>query len=166
MQYFGRTNICAGSAACTFGVIYHRNAVNHFHALFRAVFNAEFAFNAAGFAVFCYHGFVHVQIGTYGPGAFLIPGNRMNDVHGTFGNTGLAAIAFIVINFGEIVFQAQGVKFTNRDTVAKALAAPDTALDAARCNFRGPAAFNTGIFPPVYNFVAAAAAGQNRCHGL
>ena len=69
-----------GSAARTFSVIHHRDTVNHFDALLRAVFNAEFALDASGLAVFCHHCFIHVQVGTNGTGAFPVPGNDPDDM--------------------------------------------------------------------------------------
>ena len=131
MQHLGRAYVHTYSAAGTFGVIDHRNTVDHFHALFRAVFYAEFTLYAPGFAVPGYHGFVHVQVGTNGLGAFLIPWDCMEDVHGTFINAGLAAIAFIGINNGKAVFHVHGAELADRNTIAEALAAPGTTLGAS-----------------------------------
>ena len=56
----------ASPAACAFAVIHCRYTVNHFYALFRTVLDTEFALYTPGFAIFCHHCSVCIQVGAKG----------------------------------------------------------------------------------------------------
>ena len=97
-----------------------------------AVFNAEFALDAPGFAVFGRHGPVLVHIGTKRANAFLIPGNNPNDGLGAFVRACLASGTFAGVYFRKaVIAHFDGVEFADFHAVAKALAAPDAAFYAA-----------------------------------
>ena len=121
-----------GSAAGTFGIIYHRDTVGHFDAGFRTVFNAELALDAPVPAVFRHHRFIHIQVGAKGTGTFLISGNDPDDMLGTFVGTCPAAGTFGGVYVGNAVFaHAKGAEFADPDAVAETLAAPVAALYAS-----------------------------------
>ena len=148
-------------------MIYYGNTVAHFNAIFRAILDTKFTLDAPGLAVFRHHGFVHIQVGTKGAGAFLIPGNDPDDGLRAFFGTGPAAGAFGSVNVGDAVFaHCNSAKFTGPYAVAETLAAPGTALDASRGDLCRPAALYAYVFAFEFGLFACAPAGQNRHHGL
>jgi hypothetical protein len=69
LHHFYRALFHTGAAVAAFGVIHYRNSVDHLDALLRAVFHAEFAFDASGFAAFGNLGFNYIHIGTQSSGS-------------------------------------------------------------------------------------------------
>ena len=135
------------SAVHTFGIVYHRDAIDHFDTMLGAIFDTDLTLNASGLAIPGYLSLKHIQIRADGYGPIQVPGDYSDDMLGTFDTAGFASCTFFIIDFWEaVITHRQGVKLAYFYTVAKTLTAPGTGFDAARGHYRSSAAFYPNVF--------------------